>query len=200
MRVGWGQQLRYAVDFGNEPTLGENSAEASFVDTAAYSPGRRPISGGGEFTDHTMYLGKPAAVDSGTVPVAWTNRWETAGHVVPVRSAGDYYIAVSLGPEAATFAENPAIGVVLRVDVVGDELAGPQHDAPVLVTSDNKADNDGDRAVRADSTGAGGAGWTGTATAVAAGGAVVLAAGLGFAVFAAMRRRAAAKETTRGGA
>ncbi|MBT2490552.1 VWA domain-containing protein [Streptomyces sp. ISL-96] len=194
VRVGWGQQLRYAVDFGNEPTLEADSTEMSFVDTAAYSPGRRPVSGGGEFTDRTMYLGKPAAVDSGTVPVAWTNRWETAGHVVPVRSAGDYYIAVSLGPDAARFAENPAIGVLLRVDVVGDELAGPQHDAPVLAKSDTAA--------RADSTGAGGAGWTGTATAAAAGGAVVLAAGTGFAVCAAMRRRrAAAKETgTRGGA
>ncbi|MBT2394642.1 hypothetical protein [Streptomyces sp. ISL-100] len=132
--------------------------------------------------------------------MAWTNRWETGGQVVPVRSAGYYYIAVSLGPQAATFAEKPAIGVVLRVDVVGDELAGPQHDAPVLAKSDNKADNDGDTAARADSTGAGGAGWTGTATAAAAGGALVLAAGLGFAVFAAMRRGAAAKETTRGGA
>ncbi|MBT2506665.1 VWA domain-containing protein [Streptomyces sp. ISL-98] len=196
VRVGWGQQLRYAVDFGNEPTLEESSTETSFVDTAAYSAGRKPIAGGSEFNDHRMYLGKPAAVDLGTVPVAWTNRWETSSHVVPVRSAGEYFIAVSLGPNAAKFAENAAVGVVLRVDVIGDELAGPQHDAPVVAKSDKKADNKGGSAAHADSGEAAGAGWTGTVTAAVAGGAVVLAAGL---VFAAMRRRSAMK-TTRGGA
>ncbi len=109
--------------------------------------------------------------------MTWTNRWETSSHVVPVRSAGEYSIAVSLGPNAAKFAENAAVGVVLRVDVIGDEPAGPQHDAPVVAKSDKKADNKGGSAAHADSGEAAGAGWTGTVTA-AVGGAVVLAAGV----------------------
>ncbi|MDJ0462089.1 VWA domain-containing protein [Streptomyces sp. H27-C3] len=204
VKVGWGQQLRYAVDFGNEPTLEEGGSDFSFVDTAAFSAGRKPIGGGSEFNEHRMYSGKPAAVDLGTVPVTWTNRWESATQVVPVRAAGEYYVAVSLGPNAAKFAENAAIGVVLRVDVAGRELAGPQHDAPALAKADGdaggdaggEADKKGDAAAPGDSGGAAGAGWTGIATAAAVGGAVVLLAGL---VFVTVRRRAA-KATTRGGA
>lgn len=39
---------------------------------------------------------------------------------------------MTLGAKAAEIAANPQIGVVLRVAVLGDELAGPQHGAPAL--------------------------------------------------------------------
>ncbi|MFD5027827.1 VWA domain-containing protein [Streptomyces sp. NPDC058373] len=138
VRVGWGQQLRYTVDFGNEPTIDHEDLviRRSFVSTSLHAPSRAPVTTGTEFSDHKGYFGKPSVLDHGTVPVTWTNRWEPAAHVKPVRAAGDYYLAVSLGPDTATFAENPAIGVVLRVEVAGTELAGPEKDAPAAATAE----------------------------------------------------------------
>ncbi|NJQ07636.1 VWA domain-containing protein, partial [Streptomyces lonarensis] len=121
--VGWGQQLRYRVEIGNEPTR-ETGSASSYVRTAAYAPHRAPI-GRGEFTVDRAYRGEPLAVELGTVPVTWTNRYESGAAASPVRVGGDYYIAVSLGPEAVAIARNAAVGVVLRVDVVGEELSGP---------------------------------------------------------------------------
>ncbi|MFJ6571431.1 VWA domain-containing protein [Streptomyces sp. NPDC091292] len=217
VRVGWGQQLRYRLDFGNEPTVDATTTgtpKSSFVHTAVYTQGRKSVWSGTGFRDRRGYYGDPAALDMGTVPVSWTNRWEPAHQVVPLRAAGDYYVAVSLGPEVAAFAENPAIGVVLKVDVVGDELAGPQHDAPPRAKNADDAGDTagtdgkggaGDSGARADGAESGAAGWSTVTVASVAGGAVALIAALGL-VFA--RRRAAraaagtgtAGWTTRGGA
>ncbi|MEV3989707.1 hypothetical protein AB0J57_12465 [Streptomyces sp. NPDC049837] len=123
----------------------------------------------------------------GTEPVAWTNRYENHPNVIPVHSKGDFYIAVTLGAEAAEIARHARVGVVLRVAVLGDEVAGPQHGAPAV-------EKRHDSAGRADSDGTVGAGWTGPVVAAAVGGAVVLIAG---AVLVLVRRRAAAMERTR---
>ncbi|MCX4824409.1 VWA domain-containing protein [Streptomyces sp. NBC_01142] len=182
--VGWGQQLRYDVEFANEPTVDGASSVWSYGATQVFTPARAPVGGGtGEFGPQTIYNGRPMALEMGTVPVAWTNRHEHHPNVVPVHTTGGFYIAVTLGAKAAEIAENPQIGVVLRVAVIGDELAGPQHDAPALA---KKADNKGDSAARADSEAAAGAGWSGTATAAAVGGAVIVIAGL---VLVLVRRR-----------
>lgn len=153
MRVGWGQQLRYSLDFGNEPTLEEDGpVESSFVDTGTYTEGRRPISTGTEFTDRQGYYGKPA------------------------------------------------IGVVLRVDVVdvvGEERAGPQRDAPVV------ADRSGPKGAVSDAggdtAGTGEAGWSAARIAAVVGGAVVLTAAVAL-LFVRRRTSRAAGTTTRGGA
>lgn len=188
--VGWGQQLRYDVEFANEPTVEGSSSVWSYGATQVFTPGRAPLGGGtGEFSPRAIYNGRPMALEMGTVPVAWTNRHESHPNVVPVHAKGGFYIAVTLGAKAAEIAENPQIGVVLRVAVMGDELAGPQHNAPVLA---NKADKKGDSAARADSEATGGAGWTGTTIAAAAGGAVILIAGL---VLVLVRRKPATGAT-----
>ncbi|MEV6394948.1 VWA domain-containing protein [Streptomyces sp. NPDC051907] len=169
--VGWGQQLRYDVEFANEPTV-DGGSVLSHGATEVYTPARSPVGGGtGEFTQQTIYDGRPAALEMGTVPVAWTNRYEPHPNVFPVHATGGFYIAVTLGARAAEIAENPRIGVVLRVAVLGDELAGPQHNAPVLA---EKPDKRGDSAARRDSEATAGAGWSGTALAAAGGAAVVL--------------------------
>ncbi|MFD9221632.1 VWA domain-containing protein [Streptomyces sp. NPDC060064] len=193
--VGWGQQLRYDVEFANEPTVEGSSSVWSYGATQVFTPDRAPVGGGtGEFSPQSIYNGRPMALEMGTVPVAWTNRHESSPNVVPVHTMGGFYIAVTLGAKAAEIAENPHIGVVVRVAVLGDELAGPQHDAPALA---RETDKQGDSAARADSEGAAGAGWTGTAAAAAAGGAVILIAIL---VLVLARRRSAtgtATDTTR---
>ncbi|WP_407559865.1 vWA domain-containing protein [Streptomyces sp. 184] len=139
--VGWGQQLRYRVEFANEPTLDGAAGVSSFADTDLYAPGRSVV-GDGPFSSDRSYYGEPVASDLGTVPVSWTNRYETDTEVVPVRRGGAYYLSVSLGPEAARFAENTAIGVVLRVDVLGEEKSGPRHGAPA-VANDKGGDKGG---------------------------------------------------------
>ena len=197
--VGWGQQLRYDVEFANEPTVDGASSGWSYGATQVFTPARSPVGGGtGEFSPQTIYNGRPAALEMGTVPVAWTNRHESNPNVIPVHTKGGFYIAVTLGAKAAEIAENPQIGVVLRVAVIGDELAGPQHDAPALAQGDgatgNKADNTGDAASRADSRADGGAGWSPIAIAAVAGGAVNLIAAL--VLVLARRRPATTTDTT----
>lgn len=199
--AGWGQQVRYDVEFANEPTVEGVSSTYSYGGSQLFTPARFPVGGGGEFSSTALYNGRPAAVGMGSVPVAWTNRYEYRTAVQPVHDKGDFYIAVTLGAKAAEIAENPQIGFVLRVAVLGDELAGPQHEAPVLAGEntggqDGKTDNRGDSAVAGDSGGAGGAGWTGIAAAAGAGAVVAVIAGL-----ACVRgRRRAATQTTRGSA
>ena len=156
-----------------------------------------PGSSIGGFDPKVLYTGKPAVARLGTVPVAWTNRYEPHPNTVPVHDKGGFYIAVSPGAQAAEIAENPRIGVVLRVAVLGDERSGPQHDAPLVKGQGGAAPAKSvDSVTRADSAAAAGAGWTGTATAAVAGGAIVVIAGI--VLFAARRRTTV--NTTRGGA
>ncbi|MCB5909393.1 VWA domain-containing protein [Streptomyces sp. SF28] len=131
--VGWGQQLRYDVEFANEPTVKGRGGRFSFGRTQVYTPHRAPVgSGTGEFTSQTLYTGRPASLRMGTVPVAWTNRYETNPNVTPVHSKGDFYIAVTLGAKAAEIARDRQIGVVLRVAVLGTAKAGPQAGSAAL--------------------------------------------------------------------
>nr|WP_308303763.1 VWA domain-containing protein [Streptomyces sp. CB02959] len=124
--VSWGQQLRYDVEFANEPRAGQSS-RTSFGGTQVYTPFRAPVgSGTGVFTPQVPYNGRPASLSMGTVPVSWTNRYETHPNVIPVHAKGDFYIAVTLGARTAQIAENPQIGVVLRVAVLGQAKAGPE--------------------------------------------------------------------------
>ncbi|WP_406326313.1 hypothetical protein OG784_20530 [Streptomyces sp. NBC_01617] len=194
--AGWGQQVRYDVEFANEPTV-EKASSYSYGATQLFTPARFPVGGGGEFTSTAMYNGRPAAIRMGSVPVAWTNRYEYRSTVQPVHTRGEFYISVTLGARAAEIAENPQVGVVLRVSVLGDERAGPEHGAPVVgKNADNEADKRGKSPSAADSGGRGGAGWTGIAAAAGAGAVVVVIAAL---VFVRSRRRSAT-QTTRGSA
>ncbi|MCX5141454.1 MULTISPECIES: VWA domain-containing protein [unclassified Streptomyces] len=199
--ASWGQQVRYDVEFANEPTVDGTAATYSYGATRLYTPARHPLTGGGEFSTSTMYSGRPSAVAMGGVPVAWTNRYEDRTDVQPVHAGGEFYISVTLGAQAAEIAENPQIGLVLRVSVLGEARTGPEHGAPAAAgkaggEAGQDADKRGDSIASADSGGAGGAGWTGIAAAAGAGVMAVLVA-----VFVYVRsRRGSAARTTRGSA
>jgi Ca-activated chloride channel family protein len=138
VRVGWGQQLSYTAEFANVPVLDDAGASAStFVTTSAFAPGRLPVESASDARGERVYFGTPVSVGLGTVPVTWTNRWVVGDAADTVHSAGDYWIAVGLGPDAARLAKNAAVGVILRVAVTGDELAGPQYRAPTLARRGN---------------------------------------------------------------
>ncbi|MGW8762013.1 vWA domain-containing protein [Streptomyces sp. NPDC055815] len=183
--VGWGQQLRYDVEFANEPTVGQfGSSVMSYAGTEVYTPARQPVGfGTGVFDSQRTYNGEPTALKMGTVPVAWSNRYEANPNVIPVHTPGGHYIAVTLGADAARIARNPEIAVVLRIAVLGEEKAGPEHHARVKAPT--KQD---ESTARADTGGAGGAGWTGTTAVAVGGGALVLLAGVLIALGRARRR------------
>ncbi|MFG3113213.1 VWA domain-containing protein [Streptomyces sp. NPDC048197] len=187
--VGWGQQLRYDVEFANEPTVRGHSATISSGGTQVYTPFRIPVgSGTGEFDPSVPYDGRPAALKMGTVPVAWTNRYEGHPNVIPVHEKGDFYIAVTLGAKAAEIAQNPRIGVVLRIAVLGKEKAGPEASA-ATVTGAAAGRTPG---ARADGAPQDGGGWsTGRMVAVAVGAVgVLMLAGLALAYVRARRKPA----------
>ncbi|MEU5210888.1 VWA domain-containing protein [Streptomyces sp. NPDC020742] len=178
--VGWGQQLRYDVEFANEPTVKGHSSITSSGGTQVYTPFRTPVgSGTGVFSPQVPYNGRLASLSMGTVPVSWTNRYEGHPNVIPVHSKGDFYLAVRLGAKVSEIAENPQIGVVLRIAVLGKEKAGPEAGA-AAVKPGSTADQSGPSA---DGAGAGGGGWsTGRVVALAVGGVgVLLLAGLALA-------------------
>ncbi|MFI0941052.1 VWA domain-containing protein [Streptomyces sp. NPDC021020] len=210
VHVGWGQQLTYAADFANEPVVDGDasggSAASTFVATTAYAPGRLPVADASDSHATRSYDGRPTSVGLGTVPVSWTNRWVDGGDVTPVHSAGDYWIAVGLGPDAAQLARNAAVGVVLRVNVTGTELSGPQYQAPPLAAHGEAAADDGKNAAdhgkdaaapeAAAAASSGGGGLRGMDLVAAGTGGAVALAGLGV---AGLVRRLRSR-TTRGGA
>ncbi|HEY5836028.1 vWA domain-containing protein [Streptomyces sp.] len=201
VRVGWGQQLTYAAQFANEPVLDAPSAGATtFVTTSAYAPGRLPVEDASGARENRLYDGSPVSVGLGTVPVTWTNRWVNGEPAHAAHSAGDYWIAVGLGPNAARLARNAAVGVILRVQVTGEELTGPQYHAPPLARQGGHhgaASSPSAAAAAADgSPGSGGRGGiTGTDLIAAGTGGAVALTGVG-AVALVHRTR---NRTTRGG-
>ncbi|WP_079145483.1 vWA domain-containing protein [Streptomyces lydicus] len=71
VRVGWGQQLRYDVEFANEPTVKGHSSTTTYGGTQVYTPSRTPVgSGTGRFDPQVPYDGRLTALSMGTVPVA----------------------------------------------------------------------------------------------------------------------------------
>lgn len=189
VRVGWGQRLVYAAEFANEPVPeADGPVVASFVATAAYGPQRQPVEDASGVPQRRSYSGRPVSVGLGTVPVTWTNRWVAAGAAPGVRASGDYYVAVSLGPGAARLARSSAVGVVLRVDVAGTELSGPQYKAAARGAGSPSGAAAKDIAATTPASGAdrGGFMTAGDVLAAGAGGAVALA---GVAAVAARSRR-----------
>ncbi|KPC65409.1 vWA domain-containing protein [Streptomyces chattanoogensis] len=185
--VGWGQQLRYDLEFANEPTLKDgHSASISYGGTEVYTPARVPVGWGtGEFSPHVSYNGRPASLSMGTVPVAWSNRYESGINVAPVHDKGNFYIAVTLGAKASEIAQNPQIGVVLRVAVLGKAKAGPQAGAAVV-----RSEADGASGSPADGRQEGTGGWAAgpVVAAVSGGTGVLLLGGLAVAFLRARKK------------
>lgn len=197
VHVGWGQQLTYAAEFANEPTI-DDSATSTFVTTLAYAPDRLPVQDASTARDDRLYDGSPVSVGLGTVPVTWTNRWVSGAAAHNVHRAGDYWIAVGLGPDAARLAKDAAVGVVLRVRVAGEELAGPQYQAPPLAgkASGHAAPTPAPARTVAAPAAGGRGGVTGTDLLAAGTGGAVALAGVGVAALTHRTRN----RTNRGGA
>jgi Ca-activated chloride channel family protein len=202
VHVGWGQQLTYAAEFANAPVF-DASAGTTFVTTSAYAPGRLPVQDASGARGNRSYDGSPVSVGLGTVPVTWTNRWVNGDPAHAVHRAGDYWIAVGLGPNSAGPGGNAAVGVVLRVRVTGEELSGPRYQAPPAARQGSGAGSGPSpgtaRAAGDGSPGTGGdgiGGITGTDLVAAGTGGAIALAGVGTAALVQRTRN----RGTRGGA
>ncbi|MFI9353002.1 vWA domain-containing protein [Streptomyces lydicus] len=187
----WPMELTFHVEFANEPTAKGHSSTTSYGGTQVYTPFRTPVgSGTGLFDPHVPYDGRLASLSMGTVPVAWTNRYEGHPDVIPVHAKGDFYIAVTLGAKASEIAQHPRIGVVLRVAVLGKEKPGPEAGAAAGASEIAAAQS----GPSPDGAQGGSGGWsTGRVVALAVGGVgVLLLAGLALAYIRARRKSAAA--------
>ncbi|WP_435600164.1 VWA domain-containing protein [Streptomyces sp. C10-9-1] len=182
--VGWGQRLRYSVEFTGEPVAEGWSGKGSYGATRVYTPTRVPVGEADGRARRTAYAGRSASLDMATVPVAWSNRYGSGEHVGPVHTSGGFYIAVTLGAGAAEIADDPRVGVVLRLSVLGERRDAAEPGTPAADgggPADRAADGTGapaDRGraapSRADNAQGSGAGWSGMALAGAAGAAAVL--------------------------
>ncbi|MCQ6552136.1 VWA domain-containing protein [Streptomyces sp. C10-9-1] len=190
--VGWGQRLRYSVEFTGEPVVEGWSGKHSYGATRVYTPTRVPVGEADGRTRRTAYAGRSASLDMATVPVAWANRYGSGAHVGPVHTSGGFYIAVTLGAGAAEIADDPRVGVVLRLSVIGERRDGAGPGAPAAdgggpadpAADGTPVDRGREAPPRADNAHDSGAGWSGMALAALAGAATVLL----------VRRRRAAAE------
>jgi Ca-activated chloride channel family protein len=182
VQLGWGQGLACRVRFGETPgTALRNLSPAS---TTVYAPSREEIA-----TANMVYTGSELVLPTTdpaltTAPVRYNNRTADDISVRTQSVAGDYYIAVQLGPTAEDPEAAGPVPITLEVTVSGDAEPGPQYaqvDAPFGEPAPVEVQNAQPPATR---TVIGPAGW------VAVGVAALVVAGLVGAVVARRRRGA----------
>jgi hypothetical protein len=133
--VGWGQQLYAGAELGSSTAV--SGSVQGYLPGALvmrlYNPLRGSVDGA-----NAAYDGKQKTIALAALPpVAYENRFSYAGKVEGMRTAGSYYLAVTLSPEvAASF--GTAHALTLRVNVKGQAGQGPSYDgaAPDLGATD----------------------------------------------------------------
>ncbi len=131
VRLDWGQALAYRVRYGETP--GRDLRNLSPVSTAVYAPSREEIA-----TANLVYTGSELVLPTTgpaltTAPVRYLNRTADDIGVRTQSVAGDFYIAVQLGPTAEDPEAAGPVPITLDIDVSGDGEAGPRYaqaDAP----------------------------------------------------------------------
>ncbi|MER5930179.1 hypothetical protein [Streptomyces sp. NPDC002054] len=122
--VDWGQQLSIGTELtGGKLTQASGYAGNGLV-TEVYSPARLMIAAVDE-----SYNGKQAQAAVGPLaPVAYENRYADAREVRPVRTAGWYYLAVTVDKKVGEFtAQDVPLQLTLRVKVTGTAVPGPAY-------------------------------------------------------------------------
>ncbi|WP_164384005.1 hypothetical protein [Streptomyces sp. OM5714] len=119
--VDWGRQVYATAELAG-------SADASGYATGALRLAlHNPVRG--EVDDAAKgYTGRRTSVALAPLPpVAYPNRYATAGHVGALRFAGDYYVVVHLADQVAdAFGEGP-FGLTLRLRLGGAAQSGPDY-------------------------------------------------------------------------
>ncbi|WP_223837778.1 hypothetical protein [Streptomyces venezuelae] len=122
--VDWGQQL----SIGTELTGGKLTQTSGYAGNGlvaeVFSPARLPVA-----SEDESYDGKQAQVALGPLaPVAYENRYADARAMRPVRTAGWYYLAVTVDKKVGEFtAEDVPLQLTLRVKLTGTAGPGPAY-------------------------------------------------------------------------
>ncbi|MFC7937075.1 hypothetical protein ACFU2J_12655 [Streptomyces sp. NPDC057387] len=117
--VDWGRQVYATAELAGSPDASGYATGA--LRLALHNPVR------GEVDDAAKgYTGRRTTVGLAPLPpVAYPNRYATAGHVGALRFAGDYYIVVHLAAQVADdFGPGP-FGLTLRLRLGGTARSGP---------------------------------------------------------------------------
>ncbi|MDJ0380854.1 hypothetical protein [Streptomyces sp. G-G2] len=122
--LDWGQQLAVGAELAGARMTKTYGAASDGLTVSLYSPYRALVRSKG-----TAYDGKQAAAGLGpTAPVAYANRFSDDSAVRPVRVAGWYYVAVTMGSKVGEFTEDARpVPLTLRLNVQGAAVAGPSY-------------------------------------------------------------------------
>ncbi|MEU3721223.1 hypothetical protein [Streptomyces sp. NPDC031705] len=120
--LDWGQQLGIGAEIAKARMTKDYGSAANGLTVSVYSPYRGLVE-----SKDTSYDGKQAAVTlPRTAPVAYENRFSDATAARPVRVAGWYYVAVTLGGKVGEFIEDATpVPLTLRLDVSGGPAKAP---------------------------------------------------------------------------
>ncbi|MDQ0941068.1 hypothetical protein [Streptomyces sp. V1I1] len=120
--VGWGQQLFVDAEMANAGT-GQQPFVVDGVRMELYNTAR-----GLADSVQTQYSGKPSALELGTAPVAFSNRFAAKPEAVSaLRFSGWYYVQLTLDRQVAQ-----SVPMTLSVSVEGDEQSGPEYDGDAV--------------------------------------------------------------------
>ncbi|MCX5377218.1 hypothetical protein [Streptomyces sp. NBC_00091] len=122
--LDWGQQLGIGAEIAKARMTKDYGSASNGLTVSLYTPYRGLVQ-----AKDTSYDGKQAALTlPKTAPVAYENRFSDTNEVRPVRLAGWYYIAVTLGGKVGEFTEDATpVPLTLRLDVTGGPAKAPAY-------------------------------------------------------------------------
>lgn len=122
--LDWGQQLAVGAELAGARMTKQYGTAYAGLGVSLYSPYRSLVG-----AKDTPYDGKQAAAGLGlTPPVAYENRLSDDRWVRPVRVAGWYYVAVTMGAKVGEFTEDATpVPLTLRLTVQGRAAAAPPY-------------------------------------------------------------------------
>ncbi|MFF4318499.1 hypothetical protein [Streptomyces sp. NPDC001568] len=122
--LDWGQQLGVGAEIAAARMTKQYGSASNGLTVSLYTPYRALVD-----SKDTSYDGKQAAVTlAKTAPVAYENRFADDTEQRPVRLAGWYYLAVTMGGKVGEFTEDATpVPLTLRLEVTGTPRSGPAY-------------------------------------------------------------------------
>ncbi|MEU9026152.1 hypothetical protein AB0D46_01180 [Streptomyces sp. NPDC048383] len=122
--LDWGQQLGVGAEIAAARMTKQYGSASNGLTVSLYTPYRALV-----HSEDTSYDGKQAAVTlPKTAPVAYENRFADGAEQRPVRLAGWYYLAVTMGGKVGEFTEDATpVPLTLRLEVTGTPGSGPAY-------------------------------------------------------------------------
>ncbi|MEV6394949.1 hypothetical protein AB0M39_09265 [Streptomyces sp. NPDC051907] len=125
--VDWGQQIFASADLGSSTATDSSKSVSNALVLSLHNPARGHV----DEEAGVIYDGKQKSVALEPLPpVAYENRYDSAGSDAAMRFAGWYYLSVTLSPEIADAYGKQALPLTLRVNVDGKPKPAPAYAGP----------------------------------------------------------------------